>query len=93
MAVQKKSVSKTVWVSNELGLHARAAARIAEVARPATAKVWLIRDEDKVDAASIIDILTLAGTKGTRITLSADDPADVDILNNISELFENKFGE
>jgi len=93
MAAQNKGVSKTVRVGNELGLHARAAARIAELAKLAKAGIWLSKAGEKVDAASVIDILTLAGHKGTRIILSADDPADADTLNKIEDLFKDNFGE
>jgi len=93
MAARKKRVSKTVRVGNELGLHARAAARVAELAKQAGAKIWLLKDGQKVDAASIIDILTLGGHKGARIILSADDPADTDTLNKIETLFKDNFGE
>jgi phosphocarrier protein len=90
---KNKAVSKTVKIVNELGLHARAAAQIAELARLASSKVWISKDEERVDAASIIDILTLAGTKGSQVTLTLDDSADIEILNKIEALFKNKFGE
>ena len=90
---KNKTISKNIIITNDLGLHARAAAQIAKFARLASAKVWISKDEEKVDAASIIDILTLGGTKGSQVTLAVDDPADIDILNKIKELFSNKFGE
>ena len=93
MKNKSKALSKNIIISNELGLHARVAAQIAKIAQFATAKVWLLKDGEKVDAASIIDILTIAGTKGSRVTLTVDDPADIDILNKIENLFKNKFGE
>ncbi len=80
-------------IVNDLGLHARAAAQIAKFAGQASAKVWISKDDEKVDAASIIDILTLVGTKGSQVTVTLDNPADIDILNKIEELFKNKFGE
>jgi phosphocarrier protein len=90
---KNKTISKTIMIVNELGLHARAAAQIAKFAQLASAKVWISKDEEKVDAASIIDILTLVGTKGSQVTLTVDDPVDIYILNKIEELFKNKFGE
>jgi phosphocarrier protein len=53
-----------VVIINELGLHARSAARIAKLAQNANSKVWLIRGKERVDASSIIDILSLACPKG-----------------------------
>lgn len=80
-------------ILNELGLHARPAALIAELAQKAKSNVWIIRNGEKVDASSIIDILTLACLKGTVIMLQVDDSSDRDVLNNITALFENGFGE
>ena len=90
---KNKTISKTIMIVNELGLHARAAGQIAKFSQLASAKVWISKDEEKVDAASVIDILTLVGTKGSKVTLTVEDPADIDILNQIEELFKNKFGE
>ena len=78
---------------NDLGLHARPAAKIAEVVKQAKSKVWLIKDGEQVDASSIIDILTLACLKGSTITIQADDDKDVDILDMIADMFENRFEE
>ena len=74
-------------------MHARAAAKIAELARQATAKVWITKDNQTVDAASIIDILSLGATKGSCITLAVDEIVDIDILNRIEALVKNGFGE
>ena len=87
------SLSRMLMICNELGLHARAAARIAEVAQKARAGIWVSKGGERADATSIIDILTLAGEKGSRIILTVDDPADIELLNNIADLVENGFGE
>jgi len=89
----KQVLSRNLRVTNELGLHARAAAEIAKIAGNANAGVWIAKDEDRVDAASIIDILTLSCAKGTRITVSVDDPKDIDTLTAIEALVESGFGE
>ena len=85
--------SKEVVIVNELGLHARSAAKIAKLAQNAKSTVWLIKDNEKVDASSIIDILTLACPKGSKITLSADSKSDIHILNDITALVERGFEE
>lgn len=89
----KNELSKNVKIINELGLHARAAAKIATLARNAKAKVWIAKDKERVDAASVIDILTLACVPGTAVVISVEDPADVNILNEIETLVNKKFGE
>ena len=89
----KKKLSKRVTILNELGLHARPAALIAELAQKAKSNVWIIRNGEKVNASSIIDILTLACLKGTDIMLQVDDYSDKDVLNKIIALFQDGFGE
>jgi phosphocarrier protein len=86
-------LSKKVTVVNELGIHARSAAMIAIIARKANACVWIEKDGKRVDATSIIDILTLACSKGTSITITINNPADKDILANIVKMFKEGFGE
>jgi phosphocarrier protein len=85
--------SKSVMITNELGLHARAAARIAKLAMEAEERIWIIKDREKVDASSIIDILTLGCSKGTMITFATDNESDLKILNDIVMLVEQGFGE
>jgi phosphotransferase system HPr (HPr) family protein len=80
-------------VVNELGLHARAASQIARTARDAVSSVWIIRGEDKADACSTLDILTLACAMGSRLTLSVENPVDRHILDELVRLFETGFGE
>ena len=80
-------------IVNELGLHARSAAKIAEVAQNAKYKVWIARDTEKVDAASIIDLLTLGCVKGTEIVIWIENTADQSIMDEIVDLVETGFGE
>ncbi len=80
-------------IKNELGLHARSAAQIAAIVQNAKDAVWIKRGEEKVDASSIMDILTLACEKGTRISIIVDNPSDIDILNAVVELVDSGFGE
>ena len=85
--------SKEVTVVNDLGLHARSAAKIAELARDASSKIWVQKNEERVDAGSILDILTLACEKGSKLTIVIKDRSDMTILNRIVELVKNGFGE
>jgi len=93
MDESSKEYSKEVVIINELGLHARSAAKIAKLAQNAKSTVWLIKDNEKVDASSIIDILALACPKGSKIALSADSKSDIHILNDITALVERGFEE
>ncbi len=85
--------SRDVVVTNELGLHARSASKIAQLVQNAKATVWIIKDGKQANASSIIDVLTLACPKGSKLTLVIEDESDVETLNNLVHLFEIGFGE
>ena len=93
MVTKGQKKYKVATIKNELGLHARSAAQIARIAGNSAANVWLKKDDKLADATSIIDILTLACEKGTKITILIEDWADLDILENIADLVESGFGE
>lgn len=80
-------------IVNELGLHARSAAKIAEVAQNAKHNVWVAYEGEKVDATSIIDILTLGAACGSRIEVSIENADDTAILKAIADLVNTGFGE
>ena len=88
-----KEFSKELTVVNELGIHARAAAQIAALAQKTHSGVWIVKGGESADAASIIDILTLACDQGSRVTLRIQNSEDIEIFNDIVSLFENGFGE
>jgi phosphotransferase system HPr (HPr) family protein len=90
---EEQKLHKVTTIKNELGLHARSAAQIAHIAGNSAANVWLKKDDKRADASSIIDILTLACGKGTKITIIIEDWADINILNAIVALVDSGFGE
>ncbi len=93
MENEEQELHKVTTIKNELGLHARSAARIAEIARNSKGNVWVMKDDEKADASSIMDILTLVCEKGTKIRIIIENSADTDILNAIVDLVDNGFGE
>ncbi len=93
MAKSSYEISREVTIINELGLHARAAAKIAALAQKAESKIWLLKNEEKADASSILDMLAVACPKGTKIMISADGYSDIKILNSIVELVQRGFEE
>ena len=93
MTDSEPKLSREVVIVNELGLHARSAAKIAALADPSKAAVWINKGSEKADASSILDILTLACEKSTKITIRSENKADFNILEAIAELVENGFGE
>ena len=93
MMANEQGISRTTIICNELGLHARSAARIAEIAGNSVSNVWLVKDDQRADASSIVDILTLACEKGTKIKFIIEDPDDADILTALVDLVDSGFGE
>ncbi|WP_413908873.1 HPr family phosphocarrier protein [Desulfobacula sp.] len=86
-------ITRRTSVKNELGMHARPASKIAQMVDSAQSGVWLCANSTKVDAASIIDILTLCAVKGTKIVIEIENQEDMMILERIFDFFEAGFGE
>lgn len=84
---------QNVTIVNELGLHARAAAKLAKLAQKASGRVWLAFGSEQIDAKQVIDILTLAAAKGDAVRIGIEAAADKTILTRITELFAGGFGE
>lgn len=84
---------KTVIIPNQLGIHARPAGMIANLAKNAKFGIQIIKNGKQVDASSIIDILSLLCEQGTLLTLKTDSLADKKILNDIVELIKKGFNE
>lgn len=78
---------------NALGMHARPAAKIAEMAMKAKGNILLSNGKSTVDASSIIDILTLCAVTGTEITIVSDAPEDSRVADEIKDFFDMGFGE
>ena len=93
MINSEAKLSRQVIIVNELGLHARSAAKIAKLASRSKASIWIKKGSAKADASSIVDILTLECEKGAKITIGIENTADSDILEAIAELVEDGFGE
>ncbi|OQY08030.1 MAG: HPr family phosphocarrier protein [Desulfobacteraceae bacterium 4572_123] len=93
MGSRVELISRNVTIVNELGLHARSAGKIAAIVKNARSNVWIKREGERADAASVIDILTLACAKGSKISIEIEEPADLNILNEIEELVKQGFRE
>ena len=93
MTEKEQTTYRHTTIKNELGLHARSAAQIADIAQNSIANVWIQKEDEKADASSIIDILTLACAKETKITIIIEDPGDLPILDAIADLVDSGFGE
>ena len=85
--------SADLTIVNKLGLHARAAAKLTQVASGFKSEVWLSRNGRRVNAKSIMGVMMLAAGKGALVTVEAEG-ADADAaLRAIRQLIADKFGE
>jgi len=86
-------VKKTFTIKNELGLHARAAGRMVEVANRYQSRIYLERDGRQVDGRSLLGILTLACPRGSKIVIRAEGEDAREALAAFGKLIEDRFGE
>jgi len=86
-------VSRTVTVCNQLGMHARAAARFVHAASTFQARVRVERGAHVMDGKSIMGVLLLAAARGSDITISAEGTDEVAALDALCQLVESGFGE
>jgi phosphocarrier protein HPr len=86
-------ISRAVTVTNQLGLHARAAARFVHLAAKYESQIRVGRDSRVMDGKSIMGILLLAAARGTRIPISAEGPDEAAAVAALCGLVEAGFGE
>jgi phosphocarrier protein HPr len=89
----KEMLYRDLIIVNELGLHARAAAKLAKTAQMADKGVWLKHGDSCADAKQVIDILTLGAAKGDCVRVEIETPEDSETLDRIAEIFSGGFGE
>jgi phosphocarrier protein HPr len=85
--------SRSVTIRNQLGMHARAAARFVHAASAFTSQVWVARGEKVMDGKSILGILLLAAGRGSSLTISADGRDELAAVNELVALVDSGFGE
>jgi phosphocarrier protein HPr len=85
--------SEVVTVVNQLGMHARAAAKFVHVATRYQSRVRVARDAREMDGKSIMGILLLAAARGSTITISADGIDERDAVAALTALVQSGFGE
>jgi len=82
-----------VTIVNRLGLHARAAGKLVNLAKTFESSVTLARDAEAVDAKSIMAVMLLAAPIGTHLTLRVDGDDEASAMEAIRALIANRFGE
>lgn len=86
-------IIKEVTIKNRAGIHARPAALIAQTANRFASDIMIERNDSKINAKSIMGIITMAASYNTVLTLTADGSDETEAIEAINALFENKFEE
>ena len=86
-------IQQELEIINKLGLHARASAKLTQLAAKFQSDVWLTRNARRVNAKSIMGVMMLAAGMGAKITLEADGPDENDCVAALAALINDKFGE
>ena len=86
-------IKRDVTVVNKLGLHARASAKLTQVASKFQSAVWITRKDRRVNAKSIMGVMMLAAGMGSSVQLETDGPDEGEAMEAIERLFAEKFGE
>jgi len=82
-----------VEIINKLGLHARAAAKLSHLANTFDSDIFIVYNEDKVNAKSLLGILTLAASIGNYISIIVDGKDEMRAIKEIKNLFKRRFDE
>jgi len=86
-------LKRDVEIVNKLGLHARASAKLTQIASSYACEVWLERSGRRINAKSIMGVMMLAAAKGATITIETDGADEQAALDAIVALVADKFGE
>jgi phosphocarrier protein HPr len=86
-------IKKNTTISNKLGLHARASAKLTKLAGSYPCEVWLSRGERRVNAKSIMGVMMLAAGMGTEVTLETNGEREEEAMEGLLALIADKFGE
>ncbi|MEG2046769.1 MAG: HPr family phosphocarrier protein [Comamonas sp.] len=86
-------IQTPVTISNKLGLHARASAKLTKLAGSFPCEVWLSRGERRVNAKSIMGVMMLAAGLGAEVVLETDGEREQEASDALLALINDKFGE
>ena len=86
-------IQSSVTISNKLGLHARASAKLTKTAGGFACDVWMSRGDRRVNAKSIMGVMMLAAGIGIEVTLETDGDQEQAAMDALEHLFNDKFGE
>ncbi len=86
-------IQQAITISNRLGLHARASAKLTKLAGSFPCEVWVTRGSRRANAKSIMGVMMLAAGIGTEITLETNGEREEEAMQALVDLINDKFGE
>lgn len=86
-------ISRGVTIRNSVGLHARPATFFVQKANSFKSSIWVEKEDCRVNAKSLLGVLSLGISKGTAITLIADGVDEGAAIDGLAELIDSEFGE
>lgn len=86
-------IKTSTIVSNKLGLHARASAKLTKLAGSYSCEVWITRGERRVNAKSIMGVMMLAAGLGSTVEIETNGPDEQGAMDALLALMADKFGE
>ena len=86
-------IQTTITISNKLGLHARASAKLTKLAGSFPCEVWMARGERRVNAKSIMGVMMLAAGIGTDVMVETTGEREQEAMEALLALINDKFGE
>ena len=88
-----RKVERKVVIKNKNGIHARPAALFVQLANKFESDIYIMKDSMEINGKSIIGIMTLAASYGTKLKLRAEGIDAKEAIDNLTKLFNEKFGE
>jgi phosphocarrier protein len=86
-------ITKEVVINNQVGLHARPATFFIQKANEFKSSIWVEKDERRVNAKSLLGVLSLGIVKGTAVTLIADGADEEEAIQTLADLIDSNFSE
>lgn len=86
-------ISRGVTIRNSVGLHARPATFFVQKANSFKSSIWVEKEDCRVNAKSLLGVLSLGISKGTAITLIADGVDEADAVAGLADLVDSEFGD
>ena len=86
-------IKASTTISNKLGLHARASAKLTKLAGSYPCEVWIAKGERRVNAKSIMGVMMLAAGKGSTVEIDTSGEREQEALDSLLALIADKFGE